>query len=107
PVISDTPSAMAARIRARCEIDLSPGARTRPTSGPEGVASRRMGFWSGSGAGRGRRDGAGRAENAFDSGLSWWQGSRPKSRSQSEGCPLGQSRTRRQADLPELPGEVL
>ncbi len=34
PRIRERPSAMAASIRARCEIDLSPGTRTLPCNGP-------------------------------------------------------------------------
>ena len=36
PRIVDVPSARPASISTRCEIDLSPGTRTRPTNGPPG-----------------------------------------------------------------------
>ncbi len=38
PSTSVTPCASAPRMSARCEIDLSPGARTTPLSGPARLA---------------------------------------------------------------------
>ena len=40
PRIVDVPSARPASISTRCEIDLSPGTRTRPTNGPPGSTTR-------------------------------------------------------------------
>ena len=98
-----SPSASAPRISARWEIDLSPGARTRPRSGPPGravsPASGHRNFrlsdrgFSGEGL-------------AFDSGPHAWQGSRPPS-PPAKRSRLGQSRTGRKADLPHLFEQVL
>ena len=37
PLMRDVPSASAASMTARCEIDLSPGTRSSPRNGPAGA----------------------------------------------------------------------
>ena len=105
PSMSVTPFAMAPRIRARWEIDLSPGARTRPDS----AGLRRAVRWAGIDTRRSpnRSIGRGGAEMAFDSGVRGWQGSRPFSPLPPKVFNRGQTRTGPEAGLPELPGQIL
>ncbi len=42
PLMRVSPTASVPKIRARCEIDLSPGTRTRPLSGPRAARGQRL-----------------------------------------------------------------
>ena len=82
PEIRVSPTARAPKISARCEIDLSPGTRTRPLSGPNGAGGKR------------RRDGGVAHGNLLECGAS----SRPPTTAAREGH-LGRPKTGRNSLL--------